>query len=287
MKDFYVIMNPEKDRVSEVSQLIREHLEQNGCHCVIQEQRNGREQKAYQYKYTDAEQVPAETECVITLGGDGTLIQAARDLAGRQIPMIGVNLGTLGYLTQVNKIDGVPGMLDDLMADQYRIEDRMMVTGGVYRNGTKIYEGIALNEIVVTRRELLKVLQFRIYVDGECLNEYTADGMIVATPTGSTAYNLSAGGPIAEPGARMMILTPICPHALNARSIVLPCEDKVEIELISHAGRGQVAVYDGDTTAELETGDRIRIEKSEIQTRLIKLKHTSFLDNLREKMAGI
>lgn len=285
MKQFYLIMNPEKEHVGEIAEGIFSYLEQRGCNCVIQGQNGDRKQKSYQY--TDANQVPKETECIITLGGDGTLIQAARDLAGREIPIIGVNLGTLGYLTQISKKEDIPGMLDDLIADQYQIENRMMLTGSVYRDGTRIYEGLALNEIVVTRRELLKVLKFRIYVDGERLNEYAADGMIVATPTGSTAYNLSAGGPIVEPGAQMIVLTPICPHSLNVRSIVLPCEDLVEIEILGNESRKQVAVYDGDTTAELDIGDRIRIEKSEIQTRLIKLKHISFLDNLREKMAGI
>lgn len=285
MKHFYVIMNPEKGQVKQVAREIQEYLEQRGCCCVIHWQNAGNQHKGF--KYTDASQVPKETECIITLGGDGTLIQAARDLAGREIPMIGVNLGTLGYLTQINRQEDVSHMLGELIEDQYQLEPRMMIKGTVYRRGEKICEDLALNEIVATRKELLKVLKFRIYVNGDCLNEYVADGIIAATPTGSTAYNLSAGGPIVRPGAQMTILTPICPHALNSRSVVLPAEDFIEIEIFGHADRGQVAVFDGDTTAELKAGDRIRIEKSQTQTVLIKLKHISFLDNLREKMARV
>ena len=137
------------------------------------------------------------------------------------------------------------------------------------------------------KKEMLRVLKFRIYVNEDCLNEYTADGMIVATPTGSTAYNLSAGGPIVEPAARMTILTPICPHALNMRSIVFPAEDRIEIEMTGSDDGGQVVVYDGDAVWDVKPGDRIKIEEAETETLLIKLKHISFLDNLREKMTGV
>lgn len=285
MKHFYVIMNPDKEHAYLVAQSIRQYLEKRGCSCSVQQERP--EKGAKDYKYTDAEQVPEHVQCVITLGGDGTLIQAARDLAGRQIPMIGINLGTLGYLTQISRQEDINRMLDDLITDQYRIEKRMMLKGSVYRKGEKLYEGLALNEIVLTRREMLRVLKFCIYVNGECLNEYTADGMIVATPTGSTAYNLSAGGPIVEPAARMEILTPICPHALNIRSIVFPADDRIEIEMSGGNDQGQVVVFDGDAVWDVETGDRIKIEEAKTVTVLIKLKNVSFLDNLREKMAGI
>lgn len=285
MKQFYLILNPEKEQVQEVAGTIRSYLESHGCGCVICQEHG--ETRLKDYKYTDASQVPKETECVITLGGDGTLIQAARDLAGKEIPMIGVNLGTLGYLTQISREEDVIRMLDDLILDQYQVEKRMMLKGSVYRRGRKIYEDLALNEIVLTRREMLRVLRFSIYVNGDCLNEYTADGMIAATPTGSTAYNLSAGGPIVEPSARMTVLTPICPHALNIRSIVFPAEDRIEIEMSGGEDRGQVVVFDGDAVWDVEPGDRILIEEAKTETVLIKLKHVSFLDNLREKMAGI
>lgn len=285
MKQFYLITNPDKEHVEEIAQSICRYLESKGCGCAIQGENPAAGPRLY--KYTDASQIPEGTDCIITLGGDGTLIQAARDIAGRQIPIIGVNLGTLGYLTQISRQEDINRMLDDLINNQYRVEKRMMLKGTVYRCGEKLYEGRALNEIVLTRREMLRVLKFRISVNGECLNEYTADGMIVATPTGSTAYNLSAGGPIVEPAARMTILTPICPHALNMRSIVFPAEDKIEIEMAGSDAGGQVVVYDGDAVWDVKPGDRIEIEEAKTVTLLVKLKHVSFLDNLREKMTGV
>lgn len=285
MRHFYLVENSGKARVREVAEGIREFLTKRGCVCRMQDGQSRDGEK--EYRYTDEKQVPEETECVIVLGGDGTLIQAARDLAGREIPMIGVNLGTLGYLTQISRQEDLGQMLEALMADEYQLEKRMMLSGEVYRDGKKIREDLALNELVITRRELLKVLKFRVYVNEDCLNQYAADGMIVATPTGSTAYNLSAGGPIVNPAASMIILTPICPHALNDRSIVLSGEDRIELEILGNENLECVAVCDGDATAELKAGDRIRICRSEIETVLIKLGHVSFLDNLREKMAGI
>lgn len=287
MRYFYLIKNLEKDRVDQVAEEICGYIERRGGICRIQdpEERLPRgEEKRFQY--TDAGKVPEDTQCVITLGGDGTLIQAARDLAGRQIPLAGVNLGHLGYLTQIGRREDVEELLDALLTDQYQLERRMMLKGSIFHGGQAVTGDVALNEIVITRRETLRILKFRIYVNGEYLSEYKADGMIAATPTGSTAYNLSAGGPIVAPGARMTILTPICPHALNVRSIVLSADDRIEIEALGNDDSGQVAVFDGDITLKMMVGDRVRIERSQMETILIKLKNVSFLDNLRSKLAN-
>ena len=162
-----------------------------------------------------------------------------------------------------------------------------MLNGRADSSTGRLYEDIALNEIVITRNERLKMLHFRVYVNHEFLNEYRADGLIAATPTGSTAYNLSAGGPIIVPDSTLMVLTPICSHALNARSIVMSADARIRIEILGDPGTSQAAVYDGDTAAELHSGDYIEIHRSETKTVLIKLKDVSFLDNLRNKMAGI
>lgn len=286
MKYFYLIKNPEKDGAGRVGEEIRRYIEDRGGVCRIQEpgEEVSRESRK-NFQYTDACRVPEDTECVITLGGDGTLIQAARDLAGRRIPMAGVNLGHLGYLTQVGDREEVEPLLDALLAGRYQLEPRMMLQGSIVHGGQEIKQDVALNEIVITRRETLRVLKLRIYVNGEYLSEYKADGMIVATPTGSTAYNLSAGGPIVAPGARMTILTPICPHALNGRSIVLPADDRIEIEALGNDDLGQVAVFDGDIAFDMMVGDRIRIEPSRTETVLVKFNNSSFLDNLRSKLA--
>lgn len=314
MKYFYLIKNPEKAGADKVAEDIFRYIESRGGVCRIREKDEGTyaagtekqtdtadasrmpeagtktagmEWVPSHFQYTNACRVPGDTECVITLGGDGTLIQAARDLAGRQIPIVGVNLGNLGYLTQIGRQEDVERLLEALLNDQFQLERRMMLKGNIFRGKTAVKEDLALNEIVITRRETLRVLKFRIYVNGEYLSEYRADGMIAATPTGSTAYNLSAGGPIVEPNAQMMILTPICPHDFNGRSIVLSSQDVVEIEALGNDDRGQVAVFDGDLAICMKVGDRLRVEKSEVETVLVKLKNISFLDNLRSKLAGI
>ncbi|WP_349671009.1 NAD(+)/NADH kinase [Lacrimispora sp.] len=285
MKHFYVILNPDKKGARETAEQIREFLTARGAVCLI-----GRGEKVDWQAgkhYTDSAMVPKETECVITLGGDGTLIQAARDLSGRNLPILGINRGTLGYLTQVSRTEDIESALSALFYDDYKLEERMMLSGSAFRDGKEIYRDIALNEIVITRGEYLKMLHFKVYVNGEFLTEYRADGLIAATPTGSTAYNLSAGGPIIVPDSKMLVLTPICSHALNARSIVLSAEDKIRIEIVGQEGISQAAVFDGDSAVSLLPGDWIDMERAQIKTILVKLKNLSFLDNLRNKMAGI
>ena len=234
--------------------------------------------------HIDGAQVPEDTECVITIGGDGTLIQAARDLAGRNIPMLGVNRGHLGYLNQVSRQEDIAPVLESLLNERYQLERRMMIHGTAWRKEETLLKDIALNEIAITRKDPLKVLRYSVYVNDEYLNEYAADGVLVATPTGSTAYNLSAGGPVIAPGARMMVLTPICSHSLNARSIVLAPEDRVRIKVLNS---GQVVSFDGDTSMELKAGDCIDIRCSELQTVMIKVKQISFMQNLSNHLGGI
>lgn len=285
MKHFYVVMNPDKAGARETAQEIKDYLTKNGAVCTIGGDKKGESREGSHY--TDPAMVPGDTECVITLGGDGTLIQAARDLAGRSIPMLGINRGTLGYLTQVSRTDEIASALWALLSDDYKLEDRMMLEGRAFRDGTSVYEDIALNEIVIARNEQLKVLHFKVYVNEEFLNEYRADGLIAATPTGSTAYNLSAGGPVIVPDSQMSVLTPICSHSLGARSIVLSAGDRIRIEIMGQNQTNQAAVFDGDTAVRLYSGDSIEICRSEIKTVLIKLRNISFLDNLRNKMTGI
>lgn len=285
MEHFYLIVNPEKKNACETAEMVSHYLHERGAACEIQ--KNGRGTGGEGFRYTDRRSVPASTQCVITFGGDGTLIQAARDLAGSNLPIVGVNMGNLGYLTQISREEEICGLLDGLVDDNYQLERRMMLLGTAYHEGEKQYQDIALNEIVITRKDLLKVLKFRLYVNEEFLNEYTADGIIIATPTGSTAYNLSAGGPIVVPNSQMVIITPICSHSLNARSIVLSAEDRIKIRIEGSDARGQVAVFDGDTATELLAGDYIEIQKARIQTTLIKLKDVSFMDTLRNKMSVV
>ena len=204
------------------------------------------------------------------------------------IPMIGVNLGTLGYLAQIGREEDILPALDALMEGNYELESRMMLKGVVRHTDGRVEEDIALNDIVITRSVGFHSMRFNLYVNGERFNDYKADGMIISTPTGSTAYNLSAGGPIAVPASSMFILTPICPHTLNSRSIVLPPDHQVMIEFSGASGSMTQAVgFDGDTVLEVGEGDTITVERSELKTTMVKINHVSFLDNLRGKMTQI
>lgn len=269
----------------QVAEQIKGYLCARGATCQGSAQEKRREGAAY--GYTDKSRIPPWTQCVITLGGDGTLIQAARDLVDLQLPMIGINMGNLGYLTQIAHGEALPPMLDALMADNFRLERRMMLEGTVGGGEEQEQTGIALNDIVLARRDVMQVLKFQVYVNEELLSEYTADGMIAATPTGSTAYNLSAGGPIVTPGAEMIVLTPICPHSISSRSIILSHHDTVGIRVLENAGQKQMAVFDGDQVVDLEAGEMLRIRESDRYTTLIQMKNVPFLVNIREKLARV
>ena len=231
-------------------------------------------------------QIPPETDCILVLGGDGTLLQTARDTVGLGIPLLGINLGTLGFLAEVEK-SGITDALDHLMQDSYEIMDRMLLSGSVIRDGKELLKAHALNDIVVNRCGHLMVLNYEVLVNGQLLCHYKADGMILASPTGSTGYNMSAGGPIVEPGARLMVMTPICPHTLNTRSIILSPEDQVEIVIAEgRDGQAQQAEvnFDGGQAQILTTGDRIRVHQSEQVVRLLHINKVSFLQMLHKKM---
>ncbi len=286
MNTFYVITNNQKDPEFKTSDMIRDYLESRGKKCYVQ--KCGKDHPSGQYKYTDAREIPKDVECVLVLGGDGTLLQAARDLVECSIPLLGVNMGTLGYLAEIEHTSITPA-LDKLIADEFSVESRMMLQGTAFHQGRALLRDIALNDIVIRRNGRLRVLDFNIYVDDVFLTAYSADGIILATPTGSTGYNLSAGGPIVAPQASLILLSAVAPHTLNSRSIVLPDNVEIAIEI---SGRhdmemdGAEATFDGDTSVKLNAGDRIVITRSDRKVQMMKTKNTSFLEILRLKMAA-
>lgn len=283
MKKFYLITNYEKDSNLDITNKIIRYIENNGGSATYQtifsKERNR----------VDESIIPEDTQCILVLGGDGTLIKAARELVSRNIPLIGVNFGHLGYLVEI-EISDIEHTLDLLMNDKYQLERRMMITADVSRNGNVIHKGVALNDISVSRNGKLKVLNFKVYVNGQFINKYSADGIIVSTPTGSTAYNLSAGGPIVEPCADIIVLTPVCPHTLNSRSIVLSAESVIDIEILSDRTENEDfknVNYDGSDICELMTDDVITIRKSDMYTNIAKLSKLSFFETLQKKMSNI
>lgn len=275
MKRFFVVTNDGKDRDGRVTEQVARILESRGKTCIL-----CRKDKQ---KNIIADSIPEEMDCAIVIGGDGTLIEVAR-LLKKEIPILGINMGTLGYLTEV-EVDRVEEALNQILDGNYMMEDRMMLDGR-FDDGI---QDVALNDIVLSRKGALRIIHFNLYVNGALLNSYEADGIIISTPTGSTAYNLSAGGPIVEPTAAMIVVTPICSHALNTSSIVLSAEDEIRIEIGEgrHGRPEEVFIsFDGTNTRELRTGHTITIRRSEMITKLMKLSEISFLEILRRKMKG-
>lgn len=286
MKYFNLITNEVKDPDGSYTDRIIAYLEAHGGTVTCMSN------AVYTNVTADAATAASEhdgsekAECILVLGGDGTLLRAARNMVDRDIPLIGINLGTLGYLAEV-EIGAIEGALDKLLADEFTREERMMLEGRV-NSKDRSEDNYALNDIVISRCGSLQILTFHIYVNGQFLNSFSADGMLVATPTGSTGYNMSAGGPVVEPAANLLLLTPICPHTLNTRSIVLSPEDEIMIEIPQGKdGRLQAveASFDGSHKIGLVTGDSIVIRKAAKTTGILKLNTESFLSVLHKKMS--
>lgn len=228
-------------------------------------------------------------DCILALGGDGTILKVSRDLRALNMPIVGVNLGTLGFLAEVEP-DQVFSVIDRLFADDYEMEERMHIRGEVMKQTQEsvFHTDVALNDIVITRSGFSRVIGLKVYVNGRVLDIYEADGVIISTPTGSTGYNLSAGGPLVSPGTRLMIVTPISPHSLTSKSIVLSSEDEIVVEVLKmRKAQEEEAIvnFDGQPGTQLTAGDRIRICRSETVTRMVKLFDVSFYEVLREKIA--
>ena len=260
---------------------IKEYMEQNEGSCVIATDYGKDPEREYS---TDVKEIREETECVIVLGGDGTLLQAANDISQLELPMLGVNMGTLGFLTDIEK-NQIYGALDLLLKDEYQIEERMVLQGSYGENASIVSH--ALNDIVINKGRFYHLVSVKVYINNELLDEYIADGIIVSSPTGSTGYNLSAGGPVMLPTMEGIIITPICPHSLNNRSVVVSAEDEVMIEIGDTRDEQEheaILIIDGMVQKTLQGGERITIQKAAVKTKLIKLGKMSFFEVFHEKL---
>ena len=229
-----------------------------------------------------------KADVIIVMGGDGTMLGVAHVLSGREIPVIGVNLGTVGFLTEII-VSEIDTMIDRLMAGDYETEYRMMLTGRVISSsGERAGESLhALNEIVLARENALKLIGVRILVNDKYFDTCEADGIILSTPTGSTGYNLSAGGPIVMSDARMIVMTPISPYSLSRRSVIFGKNDKITLELLEKRKEGPntaLVSFDGADNISLMVGDKVEVGLSERRLLLIKMEEISMYDKLRKKL---
>ncbi len=231
---------------------------------------------------TPREVLAEKVDLLVVVGGDGTLLAATRAAGTRAVPILGVNQGALGFLAEVapDEIDEVLGRVLD---GHFTVVPRARLRVRAFRDGREIGSGLALNDAVITRSDLSRMIDLETYTDGAHVTTYRGDGLIAATPTGSTAYTLSAGGPILVPGSRVFALTPICPHALSHRPVVLPDSTRVEVRVFTRDGSAHLTI-DGQVGVTLEAGDCVRVEGSSHPAHFVASPFRSRFDVLRTKL---
>ena len=219
---------------------------------------------------------------IIVLGGDGTLLSAARALHGQNVPILAVNLGGLGFLTSVT-LDELYPLLEQVLKDEHRLGERMILEAEILRSGKAAERERALNEAVANKAALARMLDFDVFVDSRHVGRYRADGIIVATPTGSTAYSLAAGGPIIQPDLDAFVITPICPHMLTNRPLVIPDTSRVELDFTA-AHEPVYLTLDGQTGFQLEPQDHVVITKSSSKVKFVRPPRKTYYEVLRNKL---
>ncbi len=228
------------------------------------------------------EELAARADMLLVLGGDGTLLAVARAAGEREVPLLPVNLGSLGFLTSV-KLDELYTVLEEVQAGQHRISERIQLDTEVVRGGEVLVRNRALNDAVLSKATLARIIDMELSIDGRYVCSYRADGLIIATPTGSTAYSLSAGGPIVYPTVDAFLVTPICPHSLTNRPLVIP--DSMTLELAFQASdNAAYLTLDGQVGVELQAGDRVVIRKAATRLKLVRPLRKTYFEILRNKL---
>ena len=226
--------------------------------------------------------IPATADMVVVLGGDGTLISAARLIGEREIPILGVNLGSLGFLTEIT-LDELYPVLDSCLAGNYQLSERMMLKATVLRDGVEVMSHRVLNDVVINKGALARIVDLETMVNDYYLTTFKADGLIICSPTGSTGYSLAAGGPIVHPPLECLVVTPICPHTLTNRPIVINADAAVTVTLKS-AHEDVFLTLDGQVGMELKGGDVITVRRAAHRTRLIMSRSKDYFEVLRTKL---
>lgn len=286
MKEKYcLVTNATKDKGLKVTAEIADHIRNAGHECVIITDIDFKSDSAEILR--GLERVDATCRCCIVLGGDGTLIRTSRVLCEKGVPVVGINLGMLGFLSVVEKND-IEKALGYILDGNYEVEDRLMLRADI--PGQNAYKGLlALNDIVVTRSGRSRLISVIVKVNGVQAASFLGDGVIVSTPTGSTGYNLSAGGPIVTPAAKLMIITPICPHSFNSRSIVIGGDDKISLMINAKDGTASetaVITVDGQDVLEMDSDDELVIGSYEKTAKLVRFEDTSFFGVIDRKFGS-
>ena len=266
-----------------------EHLQGLGCEIVLSGQTRERVQRLLQnrrgVRFVPSSMLCRGTDLLIVLGGDGSILEAARNAAPEGVPIVGINLGRLGYMAEI-EMDELH-LLDRIVREQYQIDERSMLKVEILRGGKEVAATAhALNDAVITNGSVARLVDLELREGGTILSTYRADGLIFATPTGSTAYSMSAGGPIIDPRQRCISVTPICPHSLASRPLIFPDDAVLEAKNICEREKMLYLTIDGRMNFELRRGDVVRIVRADITTKLLRVKERSFYTTIRQKLSS-
>ncbi|WP_415238905.1 NAD(+)/NADH kinase [Seleniivibrio woodruffii] len=279
MKNIAIIAKPHGDRVRPLLGEITHFLSEHGVR-ILKAQRTA--EALGEREFNTDDEIREQADLVIVLGGDGTLISAVRLLGMKETPILGINLGRLGFLTETRASDAIPAIKSVLDGD-YRMERRMKLHSHLLEDDEKVLEIDVLNDLVINKSDVARIIEMSLYINKVLVNEYRADGLIVATPTGSTAYSLAAGGPIVHPGLESMIITPICPQGLSNRPIVISDDSEIEIRIKTRNERVSIT-FDGQVYRQLDTEKTIKVKKASSYTHIIVPKDKNYYALIREKL---
>lgn len=280
--------NPYRDRGLKVAQEAQKILEKAGASTVLCLPFNPKKGERFDYpkglKLGKLENELADANILICFGGDGTILHAAKDATLHHVPVMGVNMGSVGFMAELER--GELSLLNKLAHGEFRTEKRMMLQVRVYRGDKLLMEDIALNDAVISKGSIARVAELEVLADGVLATSMAGDGVIVASPTGSTAYSMSAGGPIIEPNSQCMVVTPVCAHQLAARSMVLAADRVITVQLPKGNRKHLNLAVDGGKSIRLTAGERVEISRSEYETTVIRLTDRSFYQIINQKLGG-
>jgi NAD+ kinase len=279
IKKVGIVANVEKENIAEFAASLEKWLEDRKIKVFLEANIAAAVGKSGGFKMED---LASRVDLIAVLGGDGTMLRTARYVAHRDVPIVGINMGTFGYLTEVN-LNETYAALELILKGDFLTEKRMMLDVKIRRGNKLIGSGIVLNDVVINRGNLSRIVELETTIDGHYLTTYKSDGLIISTPTGSTAYSLSAGGPIVFPGKDLIIINPICPHTLTNRPIIFPEKSDLQIVLRSKES-GATITLDGQESYRITAGDLMIVRKSKFVTRLVLSPHRSYGEILRSKL---
>ncbi len=276
MKLVGIVIKDNSSRALKTAEVLKGYLHSRDIEYLILLSKKGKIEQSVREKISAC-------DVAVAIGGDGTLLFAARVFSQYGIPIAGINLGGLGFITEFRETEVVE-CVECFASNLHGFEGRMMIDVSVIREGSCCFHSKGLNDMVISTGGISRLLELEVSSDARLIGKYRADGIIVATPTGSTAYSLSAGGPILEPTTEALVICPICPHSLGARPLIVPPREVINVRILS-TQRKVIITVDGQVAFDVHDGDEVRVSKSETVTKLISLGNRSFYDIVREKLA--